>query len=230
MEMKLKNSSRSSKARVMIVDDHPIVRYGVAKMLNSEPDLTICGEAEDGNSVLEAVERLKPAIVLMDISLKGSDGLSLTRIIRNRHPNIPVLILSMHDEKIYARKALRSGASGYIMKEETSARLVTAVREVLAGGMYVSEDARNTVLQAYANRDTGQVSTVDRLSNRERQVFLLIGQCYTTRAIAGKLFVSTKTIDTHCARIKVKLGVENRARLLLVAAEWANSEGLVPSA
>lgn len=227
--MNTKQASGKTKAKVLIVDDHPIVRYGVAKMLNSEHDLTVCGEAEDAHTAQQAVADLKPDIVLMDISLKGSDGLNLTRLLRGRFPNVPVLILSMHDEKVYARKALRSGASGYIMKEETSERLVTAVREVLAGRLYVSDDAKTTVLQAYARRGGDQGSTVDRLSNRERQIFLLMGQGYSTKAIAEKLFVSPKTIDTHRARIKVKLGIDNRARLVMAAAEWAAREGLSPS-
>jgi DNA-binding NarL/FixJ family response regulator len=197
--------------------------------LNKEDDLTVCGEAEDGNEVLQVIDKLKPDLVLLDISLKRFDGLKLTKIIRMDYPDIPVLILSMHDETVYAPKALRSGAKGYIMKEESSERLVSAVRLVLKGEIYVSEEVKKHVLNEFgAPKEQYVKSLVDKLSDRERQIFILLGQSYSSRAIADKLLLSVKTIETHRSRIKLKLNMESNQQLLVAAANWADREGLTP--
>lgn len=230
MLMAMKEQTQKRKAKILIVDDHPIVRYGIGRILNKEDDLIVCGEAEDGNEALQAIEKLKPDLVLLDISLKRFDGLKLAKIIRVDHPDIPVLILSMHDEAVYARKALRSGAKGYIMKEESSEKLVSSVRQVLRGEIYVSDAVKKEVLTNFgAPRSEQSKSFVDKLSDRERQIFILLGQGYSSRAIAEKLALSVKTIETHRSRIKLKLNIENNQQLLVTSAEWANDEGLKPS-
>ena len=226
----MKTQTPKHKARILIVDDHPIVRLGFSRAINREEDLAVCGEAEDGHEALQAIEKLKPDLVLLDISLKRFDGLKLTRIIRTDHPTIPVLILSMHDEAIYARKALQCGAKGYIMKAEPPEAIVAAVRRVLSGEVSVSDDVNKQVLTAFVTApESRDRPLVDALSDRERQVFTLLGQGYSSRAIAGQLLLSVKTIETHRARIKLKLDIESNQQLLLGAAQWADHEGLRPS-
>lgn len=228
--MAMKEQSAKRRIKILIVDDHPIVRYGISRILNKEEDLVVCGEAEDGNETLLAIDRLKPDLILMDISLKRYDGLNLTRIIHIDHPEIPVLILSMHDESVYARKALRCGAKGYIMKEESSEKLVPAIRRVLRGDVCVSENVNKNVLTAFTTPSSEPVTNlVDTLSDRERQVFILLGQGYSSRAIADKLFLSVKTVETHRSRAKLKLAMSNNQQLLVTAAEWAAKEGLKPT-
>jgi len=225
----MKEQTPKRKTKILVVDDHPIVRYGISRILNKEEDLVVCGDAEDGNEALLAVEKHKPDLILMDISLKRYDGLKLTKIIRTDYPEIPVLILSMHDEAVYARKALRSGAKGYIMKEESSEKLVSAIRQVLRGEIYVSDNVNKNVLTDFA-APAGErgMSLVDTLSDRERQVFILLGQGYSSRAIAEKLLLSVKTVETHRSRIKLKLSIESNQQLLVASAEWAAGEGLKP--
>ena len=225
----MKDNTQKRKARILVVDDHPIVRYGISRILNKEDDLTVCGEAEDGQEALQAIEKLKPDLVLLDISLKRLDGLKLTKIIRVDYPKLPVLILSMHDETVYAHKALRSGARGYIMKEESSEKLVSAVRQVLGNEIYVSDEVKKHVLNEFgAPKDEHVKSLVDKLSDRERQIFIMIGQGYSSRIIADKLLLSVKTVETHRARIKLKLAIESNQNLLVTSAEWADREGLKP--
>ena len=228
--MAMKEQTQKRKAKILVVDDHPIVRHGVRCMLNKEEDLLVCGEAEDGNQALQAIEKLKPDLVLLDISLKRFDGLKLTKIIRVDYPDVAVLILSMHDEAVYARKALRSGAKGYIMKGEAFDKLVPAIRQVLRGEIYVSDEVKKDVLADFAGPQGEHAgSFVDRLSDRERQIFILLGQGYSSRAMADRLGLSIKTIETHRSRIKLKLNIESNQRLLVASAEWADSEGLRPS-
>jgi DNA-binding NarL/FixJ family response regulator len=228
--MAMKEQTPKRKTKILVVDDHPIVRYGISRILNKEEDLAVCGEAEDGNEALLAIEKHKPDLILMDISLKRYDGLKLTRIIRTDYPDIPVLILSMHDESVYARKALRCGAKGYIMKEESSEKLVSAIRQVLRGDIYVSDNVNKNVLTDFAGPAGKQdKSLVDALSDRERQIFILLGQGHSSRAIADKLLLSVKTVETHRSRIKLKLAMESNQQLLVTAAEWAAKEGLKPA-
>jgi len=227
--MKTRKQSAKSKKRILIVDDHPIVRYGITRILNSEPDLVVCGDAENARTALDLIQSLKPDLVIVDISLRDMDGLQLTRTIRCDHPSLPIVILSMHDERVYAQKALRSGASGYIMKEESSEKLVSAIRQILKGEIYVSEEVKKNVLHAYAGKNKEKnTSIIDRLSDREREIFLLIGSGQTSRSIAHKLCLSVKTVETHRSRIKQKLELDTSAKLALAAMEWAKRENLVP--
>lgn len=217
------------KKKVLIVEDHPIVRYGIKRILNSEPDLTVCGDVESAEQAIESLKTIMPDIMVVDISLKHTDGLQLTRIMRAKHPDLPILILSMHDERIYANKALRAGASGYVMKEESTEKLVSAIRNILKGDIYVSEDVKKNVLQTMAGKKNESNNTsITKLSDREYEIFLLIGTGLGCRAIARKLGVSIKTVETHRTRVKHKMGLDSSARLMLAAMEWAQRENLIP--
>ena len=166
----------TKKSRVFVVDDHPIVRQGLALLINRESDLTVCGEAEDAHTAVQAVANAGPDILIVDISLNGPDGLDLLKEIRLRHPNLPVLILSMHDESIYAERALRAGAQGYIMKQEATEKVLVAIRRILANEIYVSERIANRMLQRYiGSRSPSRPSSIADLTDRELQVFRLIG-------------------------------------------------------
>jgi len=217
------------KRKVLIVEDHPIVRYGIKRILNSEPDLAVCGDVESAEQAIESLKTVMPDIMVVDISLKHTDGLQLTRIIKARHPDLPILILSMHDERIYANKALRAGANGYVMKEESTEKLVSAIRNILQGDIYVSEDVKKNVLQTIAGKQNESNNTsITKLSDREYEIFLLIGTGLSCRAIAKKLCLSIKTVETHRARIKQKMGLDSSTKLILAAMEWAQRENLIP--
>ena len=229
MAMNTPKINGKRKSKIFIVDDHPIVRYGVTRILNNEQGFIVCGDADGGHKAIEGIEQLHPDIVVLDISLKDMDGLQLTKTIRIRHPNLPIVILSMHDERMYAHKALRAGASGYVMKEESSEKLVSAIRKILGGEIFVSEEVQKNVLHAYAGKeDTEETFVVNKLSDREREIFLLIGSGLTSRSIADKLKLSVKTIETHRSRIKQKLELDSTNKMLLAAMEWAKRENLVP--
>ncbi|MDD4871677.1 MAG: response regulator transcription factor [Kiritimatiellae bacterium] len=226
--MTTSKQSSKQKKRVFIVDDHPIVRYGITRILNNEHDFTVCGDAESAEKALAAIGNLHPDIIIVDISLKDMDGLQLTRTIRARYPNLPIVILSMHDERIYAHKALRAGANGYIMKEESSEKLVLAIRQILKGDIFVSAQVQKNVLHAYASKEGArETPVINKLSDREREIFLLVGAGHTSKSIANKLNLSVKTIETHRSRIKQKFGLDGSARMTLAAVEWAKRENLV---
>ncbi len=231
MHMAVKTSARfaSRKHRIMVVDDHPIVRYGIARLINQEADMEVCGEASDGNEALRLIPLVNPQVVIADISLPAMDGLRLTRLIRNAHPTVSVIILSMHDESIYARKAVSCGAKAYLNKDESSENLVTAIREVLRGRLFVSEYVRSVLLQASATPSLANTeSPVETLSDRERQIFLLFGQGYNSREMAEKLGISPKTVETYRLRMKIKLGIDSNHKLLLAASQWLEREQLSP--
>ena len=214
-----------NKREVLIVDDHPIVRQGLAQMINQEDDLHVCGQAEDAHEAMRAIRQLQPDMVTVDISLKESSGIELIKDIKVQYPNLPVLTLSMHDEGIYAERALRAGARGYIMKQEATEKVVTAIRRVLAGEVYVSEGmAAKMVSKLVSGPADAGGSPVDRLSDRELEVFRLIGAGYGTREMAEKLHLSIKTIETYRAHIKEKLDLVDANELLRTAITWVNAE------
>ncbi|HEU4620045.1 MAG TPA: response regulator transcription factor [Gammaproteobacteria bacterium] len=214
--------TEADKSRsVFIVDDHPIVRQGLAQLIEQEPDLSVCGEAADVREARAALTRLKPDVVILDLSLRDSDGLELIKDIRNKYDGLPVLVLSMHDENIYAERLLSSGANGYIMKQAAGDQLITALRRVLSGGIYVSERIGASMIERLAV--SGRKHTMDpieRLSNREVQVLNLIGRGKTTREIARDLNLSIKTIESHRQRIKKKLSLDTSPRLVQFAVNW----------
>jgi DNA-binding NarL/FixJ family response regulator len=213
------------KTRIFIVDDHPIVREGLSLMMNREPDLMVCGEAEEATGALRAIVAAKPDFLIVDISLSGPDGLDLLKSIRARYPSLPVLILSMHDETIYAERALRAGANGYIMKQEATERVLVAVRQILTEKVYVSDRIANRMLQHYIRGSGGEKqSPIAELSDRELEVFRLIGEGHSTRMIAEELHLSVKTVESYQAHIKGKLSLKNGRELVQRAIQWTISE------
>jgi DNA-binding NarL/FixJ family response regulator len=184
------------KNRIFIVDDHPIVRKGLTQLINQEPELVVCGEAENAESALELLKKVKPDLAIVDISLRGIDGIELTKLIRARFENIPVLVVSMHDESLYAERALRAGARGYIMKQEAIEKMMEAIRKVLRGELYVSERVSANIVKRFVDGKAEGVSSPEELlSDREMEVFQLIGQGFGTRQIADQLHVSVKTVE-----------------------------------
>jgi len=218
-------TNRPKQHRIVIVDDHPIVRQGLAQLIEQEDDLHICGQAEDAHEAIRAIRELNPNLVIVDISLRTSSGIDLIKDIKAQFPALPVLTLSMHDEALYAERALRAGARGYIMKQEAPEEVVTAIRRVLAGTTYVSQGmAAKMVNKIVAGPGEKNASPVDRLSDRELEVFRLIGEGYGTREMAEKLYLSVKTIETYRAHIKEKLNLQDANELLRAAIRWANAQ------
>jgi len=217
----VRHDAAAPRSAVLIVDDHPIVRQGLTLLINREPDLAVCGDAEEAASALSRIEELKPDLIVVDISLNGPDGLDLLKSIRARDPNLPVLILSMLDESLYAERALRAGANGYIMKQEATDRVLVAIRRILAGEIYVSDRIANRMLHRFA----GGVQIEDRspiadLTDRELEVFRLIGEGHGTRQIAEQLHISVKTVESYQAHIKEKLSLKNARELVQRAIQW----------
>ena len=214
----------ASRHLVFLVDDHPLVREGLQKLIEYEGDMTVCGEAEDAGRAYERIAQAKPDVVIVDLSLKGDSGLDLIKRLPLLEWPPRALVLSMLDESHYAVRALRAGAVGYVMKRETSSNIITAIRHVLAGGIFVSEAISAQMAARAAEKGTGgERPPVDRLSDRELEVFLRIGQGQETRRIAEELHLSLKTIQTHCAHIKEKLGLENATALMLAAVRWVEA-------
>ena len=217
--------SVKSKRTVFVIDDHPIVREGLTQLINREPDLTVCGTAEDIYEALKAMQTLKPDIALADISLKGSDGIELIKNLKIRMPALPVLVLSIHDESIYAPRALRAGARGFIMKQEATENVLLALRRVLSGEIYLSKRMANKMLQQFVGaRSTAQKFSIDRLSDRELEVFRLIGQGHGTRRIAEELRLSVKTVESYREHIKEKLTLNDASELMQHAIQWLQRE------
>ncbi len=215
----------AKRKTVLVVDDHPIVRQGLALLINQEPDLAVCGEAEEMHAALSAIAATNPDILIVDISLSGPDGLELLKHIRARSPHLPVLILSMHDESIYAERALRAGANGYIMKQEATEKVLVALRRILSGEIYVSDKVANSMLQHYVRgSSTSPRSSVTELTDRELEVFRLIGEGHGTRQIADELHLSVKTVESYQAHIKGKLSLRSARELVQHAVQWNVSE------
>lgn len=205
--------------RVLLVDDHPIVRQGLSRIIANEPGFAVCGEAESVREARQAVRDLEPDVVVVDLSLKEGDGIELVRELRAHHPALPLLVLSMHDELVYAGRLLAAGANGYIMKHAASEQFIGALRQVLEGGTYLSEAAR----ASRAGRGGTPGSPVDALSNRELQVLQMVGRGLSSRQVAEALHLSVKTVETHRQRIKGKLGLRTGAQLVQFAANWVTS-------
>lgn len=212
-------------ANVFIVDDHPIVRQALSQLINQEPGLNVCGDAETLPQALSRIGDANPDLVIVDISLRGASGIELIKSLKTRYPDLSVLVLSMHDESLFAERALRSGAMGYITKQEATEKVLTAIRRVLSGEIYLSEQMASRMLRKMvAGRDEEGGSALECLSNRELQVFELIGHGKATREIASDLHVSVKTVETHRARIKEKLQLKTAAELIQHAVQWVHSE------
>jgi len=212
---------RKKARRVLIVDDHPIVRQGLRRLIDQEEDLAVCGEAETVRDARTAIKELNPDAIIVDISLKQGDGIELVRDGRAHYPTLPILVLSMHDETIYAERMLSAGANGYIMKQAASEQFLVAVRRVLEGGIYVSEAVGNSMIQKFASGGAYISSNpIDRLSNRELQILHLIGKGSSTRETAEALNLSIKTVESHRQRIRRKLNLTTGAQLVQYAVNW----------
>jgi DNA-binding NarL/FixJ family response regulator len=209
-------ASQKDLRRVLIVDDHPVVRHGIKLMINAEPDLTIVGEAQSEQEARRLVRELQPDVVLLDLSLGQGDGFNIVRDVHAHYPDIRILVLSMHDETIYAERLLGQGASGYIMKQAAAEQLITALRTVLRGERFLSDGVKRTL----GDRRGDDPDPGSRLSARELQVISLIGQGYGTREIADRLSLSVKTVETHRLAIKRKLALDTNAQLVQYAIKW----------
>jgi len=213
-------SAVAAQRRVLIVDDHPIVRQGLRRMIEPEPDLVVCGEVQTEREARTAIRALAPDVVIVDISLAQGDGLELVRDVHAQQPELPMLVLSMHDELIYAERLLAAGASGYIMKHAASDQLLIALRQVLAGGQYLSESLASNLGRSDGVGGSAGADPIDRLSNRELQVLSLIGRGLSSREAAEALGLSVKTVETHRQSLKRKLNLATNAQLLQYAINW----------
>ena len=214
-----------TKRRVLIVDDHPVFRHGISALINAEADLVVCGEASSSPSALDAMRNLDPDVALLDISLPGTNGIELIKLMKAEHPKLPLLMLSMHDESLYALRALKAGALGYVMKAEALTHVLDALRKVLKGEIYVSPRlSERLIFQAIQSADGGSGSPVDRLSDRELEVLELLGRGFGTKEIASELHLSVKTIETHRAHIKEKLGFRDAGEMVRFAIDWVAQE------
>lgn len=208
-------TAHSAKRRIVLVEDHPVMRQGLSQMLGQEPDLEVCGQFDDAGQAFAGIESLQPDLAIVDLTLKNSSGLELVKNVKARFPRMAVLVLSMYDENLYAERALRAGAAGYIMKQEAVEKVLAAVRQVLKGGVFLSERMSSRIMtQLVGGKTAAPGSLMERLSDRELEVFGLIGQGKGTRQIAEQLHLSVKTIESHRAHIKEKLNLRTAAELV----------------
>src|SRR5215471_14512651 len=209
---------QNPKKRVLIVDDHPIFRLGLAGLISEQPHLEVCGHAESAPLALEAMRKFKPDLVLLDLSLRGTNGIKLMKA---EQPHLPILVVSMHDEAIFGLRALKAGALGYVMKAEAMGQVAEAITKVLQGKIYVSPDfGEKLIFKAIQSVEAGKGSPVDALSDRELEVLQLLGKGHSTRSIADTLHLSVKTIETHRAHIKEKLGFHHSEDMVRFAIDW----------
>lgn len=214
------------KKRIVIIDDHPIVRQGFAQLINQEEDLTVIGEAEDAAGAVDLIEACNPDLALVDLSLKNSNGIELIKDLNRLKPELKVLVISLHDESVYAERALRAGAKGFIMKAEATDSVMIAIRMVLRGEVYLSDKMRNQLLSAMAGGGTTRaMNPTEVLSDRELEVLQAIGRGESTRAIADILCLSVKTIETYKSHLKQKLALKNSTELMQYAVEWHLTSG-----
>lgn len=213
------------KKRLLVLDDHPMMREGLAQLVNGESDLMICGQAGTGREALDLVAKAGPDLLLVDISLPDKNGLEVVKELREFHPQVPVLVISMHDESLYAERALKGGARGYIMKQEGGKKLLEAIRRVLGGKIYVSENIASTILESISGVEAGGVQTpINKLSEREFEILQLLGNGKGTSQIAALLHLSTKTVEAHRANIKRKLGLQTGTELVRYAVRWVETQ------
>jgi DNA-binding NarL/FixJ family response regulator len=219
------SGTATRKHRVFIVDDHPLVREGLTNLMNGQNDLIVCGEAKDSAEAIHGIAKGRPDVAVIDISLTNESGLELVKHLAKQFPQVAVVVLSMHDETLYAERALRAGARGYVMKHETSKNVLASIRRVLAGGVYVSDRIVNRMaLRLTSSRRPVLTSPVERLSDRELEIFQLLGQGRSPSEIAGDLNLSLKTVQAYCARAKEKFGVTSLTELLRAAIQWDDAK------
>jgi DNA-binding NarL/FixJ family response regulator len=216
--------SQTEKKRIFLVDDHPLVREWLTNLINQQPDLTVCGEAESAPAALSAISAVQAHLVIADLNLANSSGIELIKNLKELLPETPVLVLSMHDESLYAERVLRAGARGYVNKRETAQKVVEAIRRVLDGKLFIGEKTAEILAGRVMRGQTANRSAIELLSDRELQVFDKLGQGISTRQIAEDFHVSVKTIQEYCARIKDKLNLNNATELLREAVRWRESK------
>jgi DNA-binding NarL/FixJ family response regulator len=223
--MKVSKTARATPPpkKVLLVDDHPMMRSGLAQVINQQTDMTVCCEAGDAKAALRHLDSGHADLAVVDISLEGRSGLELLKDIRVLHPNVPVLVLSMHDETLYAERVLRAGGRGYVMKRAGGEVVLEAMRRVLSGQVYVSPAMSSRILDLFSGR-RGHNSPIEKLTDREFEVFQLIGEGKTTRAIADQLHLSVKTVDVHRGHIKEKLELPDATSLVRHAVRWVESQ------
>jgi DNA-binding NarL/FixJ family response regulator len=218
-------AEKAKKTRILIVDDHPMTRAGLVHLINHQPEMVVDGEAEDAAQALDLLASKRPDLMLIDITLPGKSGLELIKDVKAMHPDLPMLVLSMHDESLYADRVLRAGARGYISKHEGGDKLMGAIRHVLSGRIYVSESMSAHILEIFSGGQTGiDRSSIQKLSDREFQVFDALGEGLSSHEIAKKLHLSAKTVDAHRANIKTKLKINTTAELISFSARWAATQ------
>ena len=214
--------SEEHQSKILIVDDHPLVREWLTTLIEKNPDLVVCGEAEDAPTALTAIAEAQPDLAIIDLSLPRGSGIELIRSIRSLYPAVKTIVLSMHEERVYAERTIRAGASGYIMKRESAGKVIEAIRAVLQGNMYVSAEVMALFAKKFVSGPTSpEPLPISQLSDREFEVFKLLGQGYEIMEIAGVLNVNHKTIHTYCTRIREKLKLETSAELLREALRWS---------
>lgn len=222
--MQRTRTSEKSVKRVILVDDHPIMRHGLAQLIRAEEGLDVIGEAGNAREGLDVVGKLKPDLAVIDLTLPDKNGLELVKDIRAMHPATQCLVLSMHDETMYGERALRAGARGYVMKEEAADQLVTAIHKVLGGGLYVSETLNARMLEQVTGAARSKATGVDSLTDRELEILTMIGKGVATKLIAGQLSISARTVEAHRAHIKEKLSMTDGAALVRYAVQWVESQ------
>lgn len=225
MSVKEQTSAQCARKRILHVDDHPMIRSGLAQMINQQSDLVICGEASDAREAMNCIASLKPDLAVVDISMEGKSGLELIKDMQSMHPDLPVLVLSMHDESLYAERALRAGARGYVMKKSGGDVVLHAIRHVLLGKTYVSEPMSAQIVNRFAGTRTMKHSSpIEMLTDREFEVFKLIGEGCTTREVGTRLHISSKTVDVYRQQLKKKLALSSSTSLIQHAVRWVETQ------
>lgn len=223
--MKKPNPTNDQKHRIILVDDHPVMRQGFARIIDDESDLEVCAQFDSAVGVMDAIATLKPDLIIVDICLEDSHGLELIKDIRAQFERLPILGLSMYDETLYAERAVRAGANGYVMKRSDTKSVIEAIHTVLDGGLWLGEGIRERMVDKFLGRKAANASSLEGLSDREFEVFQLIGQGFKTRQIASKLSISPKTVDTYRAHLKEKLNLDNGTELVRHALHWVERQG-----
>ncbi len=218
-------TSRTTIAKILIVDDHPMVREGLAMRISSQRDLTVCGEAATEDEALAMVEKTQPDLMLVDISLKDGNGIDVIKRVKCEYPSVKMLVVSGYQESLYAERALRAGASGYLNKQESNDKVLEAIRTVIAGKRYVSPQITQRLVDQALGREDETKTPIDRLTTRELDIFRMIGEGLSSSVIADKLFISTHTIDTHRENIKRKLAIKSAGELTRAAVQWVLENG-----
>jgi DNA-binding NarL/FixJ family response regulator len=220
-------NNQAAKKKILLVDDHPIFRHGLTELLDRQMDLVVCGHADSAPTALEQMRQLKPDLAILDITLRGTDGIELVKLMKAEAPHLPILVLSMHDESLYALRALKAGALGYVMKADGVQPVLDAIYRVLQGKLFVSKRlGEKLIFKAIHTSESDSPSPVGRLSDRELEVLVMLGRGHSTRSIAKEINLSVKTVETHRAHIKEKLGFADANEMVRFAIDWVAHQEL----